>query len=140
MIPEFCLTEWRQQVPWVEDYQVEQDLIISRALISLYERPKIRDTLVFRGGTALHKLYVQPAARYSEDIDLVQIVAEPIGQTLNEIRAALSWLGEPTRKLTERSAKLFYRYTRITQTFYCICYPHSCMNSSRKDLLTINAY
>ena len=35
MIPDYCLTEWRQQVPWVEDYQVEQDLIISRALIML---------------------------------------------------------------------------------------------------------
>lgn len=72
MIPEFSLSEWRQQAPWVEDYQVEQDLIISRALINLYERPKIKNTLVFRGGTALHKLYIKPAARYSEDIDLVQ--------------------------------------------------------------------
>lgn len=111
MIPDYCLTEWRQQVPWVEDYQVEQDLIISRALISLFERPKIKNNLVFRGGTALHKLYVTPSARYSEDIDLVQITSEPIGQMLDEIRSALSWLGEPTRKLTERSAKLFYCYT-----------------------------
>jgi len=113
MIPEFCLTEWRQQVPWVDNYQVEQDLIISRALISLYERELIKNNLVFRGGTALHKLYIQPPARYSEDIDLVQITSEPIGNTLNEIRAALSWLGEPTRKLTERSAKLIYKYTDL---------------------------
>lgn len=111
MIPDYCLTEWRQQVPWVEDYQVEQDLIISRALVNLFERPKIKKSLVFRGGTALHKLFVKPAARYSEDIDLVQIVTEPIGKTLDEIRSALNWLGEPVRKLTERSAKLFYRYT-----------------------------
>jgi len=113
MIPDFCLTEWRQQVPWVEDYQVEQDLIISRALVNLYERPKIRNSLVFRGGTALHKLYIQPPARYSEDIDLVQIDSAPIGQTLDEIRSALDWLGEPKRKLTERSAKLIYRYTAL---------------------------
>jgi len=46
MIPDFCLTEWRQKMPWVEDYQVEQDLIISRALISLYERPIIKNNLV----------------------------------------------------------------------------------------------
>ena len=125
MIPDFCLTEWRQQVPWVEDYQVEQDLIISRALVSLYERPKIKNSLVFRGGTALNKFYIKPAARYSEDIDLVQIVSEPIGKTLDEIRIALSWLGEPTRKLTERSAKLFYRYTALD-------------NSSRKLKVEIN--
>ena len=116
MIPEYCLTEWRQQVPWVEDYQVEQDLIISRTLISLYENSKIKNNLVFRGGTALHKLYIQPGARYSEDIDLVQIKPGPIGEVLNEIRSSLSWLGEPARKLTERSAKLFYRYTAKDNT------------------------
>lgn len=116
MIPEYCLTEWRQQVPWIRDYQVEQDLIISRALVSLYENPKIKDNLVFRGGTALHKLYIKPAARYSEDIDLVQIKSAPIGEMLNEIRSSLSWLGEPARKLTERSAKLFYRYTANDNT------------------------
>ncbi len=116
MIPEYCLIEWRQQAPWVEDYQIEQDLIISRALVSLYENPKIKENLVFRGGTALHKLYIKPAARYSEDIDLVQIATGPIGEMLNEIRSSLSWLGEPTRKLTERSAKLFYRYTANDNT------------------------
>jgi predicted nucleotidyltransferase component of viral defense system len=94
MIPDYCLVEWRQQVPWVRDYQIEQDLIISRALIDLYANPKIKNNLAFRGGTALHKLYVQPAARYSEDIDLVQIAAAPIGEMINEIRLALSWLGE----------------------------------------------
>ncbi|MCE3237887.1 MAG: hypothetical protein K0R24_868 [Gammaproteobacteria bacterium] len=30
MIPEYCITEWRQRVPWVADYQVEQNRIISR--------------------------------------------------------------------------------------------------------------
>lgn len=110
MIPKYCLTEWRQQAPWIEDYQVEQDLIISRALVSLYENKKIRNGLVFRGGTALNKIYIKPAARYSEDIDLVQITPEPIGDILNEIRHSLSWLGDPVRKLTERSAKLFYRH------------------------------
>jgi predicted nucleotidyltransferase component of viral defense system len=116
MIPEYCLTEWRQQVPWVEDYQVEQDLIISRALVSLYENKKIKESLIFRGGTALHKLYITPAARYSEDIDLVQIKSAPIGEMLNEIRSSLSWLGDPIRKLTERSAKLFYRYIASDNT------------------------
>ena len=74
-------------------------------------------SLVFRGGTALNKLYINPPARYSEDIDLVQINPEPIGNTLDAIRDVLdSWLGEPQRKLTERSAKLVYRYTAIDNT------------------------
>lgn len=111
MIEKFYLDEWRQQAPWVYLAQVEQDLIISRALIDLYRQPKIYETLVFRGGTALNKIYFKPPARYSEDIDLVQIKPAPIGETIDAIRTALSWLGEPKRKLTERSAKLIYSYS-----------------------------
>ncbi|OGT44383.1 MAG: hypothetical protein A3F42_07105 [Gammaproteobacteria bacterium RIFCSPHIGHO2_12_FULL_37_34] len=111
MIEKFYLDEWRQQVPWQQSLQVEQDLIISRVLVNLYERQDVYDRLVFRGGTALHKIYFNPSGRYSEDIDLVQIKPEPIGDTINHIRAALdSWLGEPKRKLTERSVKLIYSY------------------------------
>jgi predicted nucleotidyltransferase component of viral defense system len=111
MIPRFYLDEWRQQAPWVTLAQVEQDLIISRALVHLYERDSIQETLAFRGGTALNKIFIQPAARYSEDIDLVQIQPEPIGYTMAEIRAALDhWLGEPKYKVTARSVKMVYRY------------------------------
>lgn len=113
MIDKLFLAEWRQQVPWPADYQIEQDLIISRALVALYEREKIRESLVFRGGTALNKLFFKPAVRYSEDIDLVQIVAQPIGPLIKEIRTALSWLGQPKGKLTNRSAKLIYYYKSI---------------------------
>ena len=71
----------------------------------------IRELLVFRGGTALNKIYFNPPERYSEDIDFVQIKAAPIGQTINAIRVALDhWLGEPKRKLTERGIKLIYQY------------------------------
>ena len=83
MIPAYALSCWRQKVPWIEDYQVEQDLIISRALISLYNNPEIKNSLAFRGGTALQKLYLQPGARYSEDIDMVQIRQEHIGITID---------------------------------------------------------
>ena len=96
---------------------VEQDLVISRALVALFNQTKVQDTLVFRGGTALNKLYIKPPIRYSEDIDLVQVKAEPIGKTLDSVRNALdNWLGKPKRKLTERSAKLVYRYTALDQT------------------------
>ncbi len=113
MIPDYCVAEWRQEVAWIEDYQVEQDLVISRALINLYENSMIKNSLVFRGGTALHKLYITPAARYSEDIDLVQIRSEPIGKIIDEIRSVLIWLGEPIRKMTERGVKLIYRYPAL---------------------------
>ena len=80
MIPHDYITQWRAEAPWIQDFQVEQDLVISRALVELFARPGIAEVLAFRGGTALYKLHLRPAARYSEDIDLVQISAEPAGQ------------------------------------------------------------
>lgn len=112
MIAKFYLDEWRQlQAPWIRVNQVEQDLIISRALVNLYNNQKVKSNLVFRGGTCLNKLMLNKPARYSEDIDLVQKKPEPIGKSLDAIRSVLDeWLGSPKRKLTERSAKLIYRY------------------------------
>lgn len=114
MIPENFIEQWRGRAPWAALAMVEQDLIISKALADLYTQEVIQNSLVFRGGTALNKLYIQPPARYSEDIDLVQLTAEPIGKTINIIRSVLdNWLGEPKRKLTDRSAKLIYRYQTV---------------------------
>ncbi|HOU94567.1 MAG TPA: nucleotidyl transferase AbiEii/AbiGii toxin family protein, partial [Polyangiaceae bacterium] len=81
MIPKANITAWRAHAPWAEDSLVEQDLVISRALVEMFRETAIAERLAFRGGTALHKLHLHPAARYSEDIDLVQVNAEPIGET-----------------------------------------------------------
>ena len=78
MIPQYSIQEWHEQVPWITDAMVEQDLIICRALISIFSDDFLASQLAFRGGTALHKLYLQPQPRYSEDIDLVQITPGPI--------------------------------------------------------------
>ncbi len=111
MIPEVFIENWRKTIPWQMTEQIEQDLIISRALVDLYNDPHVKDALVFRGGTALNKLFINPPARYSEDIDFVQKNAVPIGQTIDAIRTLLKpWLGEPKRKITQRSAKLTYKY------------------------------
>lgn len=37
MIPEFAIREWNEQVPWTESEQVEQDLLICRALTEIYK-------------------------------------------------------------------------------------------------------
>ncbi len=111
MIPKDYINEWRDRAPWRVDAQVEQDLVISRALVAMYSVPEIAQRIAFRGGTAIYKLHVQPAARYSEDIDLVQIRAEPIGETLDLVRAALDpWLGTPQRKLKEGRVTIVYRF------------------------------
>lgn len=36
MIPQYFIQEWREQVPWNTDAMVEQDLIICRALTSIF--------------------------------------------------------------------------------------------------------
>jgi len=111
MIPKDFITEWRQHAPWIDDRQVEQDLVISRALVDLFSQTTLADTLAFRGGTALYKLYFRPAARYSEDIDLVQISPGPIGPILDAIRQSLDgWLGEPRWKQTEGRVTLYYHF------------------------------
>lgn len=111
MIPRDFVTEWRAHAPWVQDFQVEQDLVISRALVEIFSHPHLGSSLAFRGGTALYKLHLKPAARYSEDIDLVQIRPEPIGTTLDALRSVLDpWLGKPQWKQTEGRVTLIYRF------------------------------
>jgi predicted nucleotidyltransferase component of viral defense system len=111
VIPRDFVTAWRAHAPWVQDVQVEQDLVISRALVEIFSRPRLAKALAFRGGTALYKLHLRPAARYSEDIDLVQVAPESIGPTLDELREVLDpWLGEPVRKVKEGTVTLVYRF------------------------------
>lgn len=111
MIPRDYITAWRSEAPWVQDFQVEQDLIISKALIDVFSEPRLREALAFRGGTALYKLYIKPPLRYSEDIDLVQINAGPAGELMDALRAALNpWLGEPRWKQTEGRVTFNYRF------------------------------
>ena len=114
MIPENFIIAWRKYIKWQTLAQVEQDLIISRALIDLYNDPSVRKSLVFRGGTALNKLFLLPGVRYSEDLDFVQKKEEGVGSSLDAIRTVLKpWLGEPAWKITQRGAKLIYKYESI---------------------------
>jgi len=102
VIPRDDITAWRAQVPWVQDFQVEQDLVISRALAEIFSNPFLRSSLVFRGGAALYKLYIKLPPRYSEDIDLVWVGATPIGPVIDALRATLDpWLGRPEWKQSE---------------------------------------
>ena len=93
MIPRRYIEEWREFAPWPENGQVEQDLVIERALVEIFTDPFLNENLAFRGGTALHKLFLKPQARYSEDIDLVQIKTGPIKPILVRLRECLAFLG-----------------------------------------------
>lgn len=111
MIPRDYITQWRERAPWSEDFQVEQDLIVSRALVEIFSNPVLAGALAFRGGTALYKLYLTPPARYSEDIDLVQVAPGPAGLLMDGLRGVLDpWLGEARWKQSQGRVTLAYRF------------------------------
>ncbi|MFT4553735.1 MAG: putative nucleotidyltransferase component of viral defense system [Chlamydiales bacterium] len=111
MIPRNLVIEWSESHSWPEQNQVEQDLLISRVLVEMFSDPVIAASLAFRGGTALYKLFLTPAPRYSEDIDLVQVNAGPIGETIDRIRAIIDpFLGTPKRKRGKGLSTIVYRY------------------------------
>lgn len=110
MIPAMNIVAWGRTAPWAEQRQIEQDLIISRALVDLFSDPFLRERLRFRGGTALNKLHFPKPLRYSEDIDLVRTEASPIGPVLDQVRAVLEpWLGRAQFQNSEISPKLRFR-------------------------------
>ncbi len=110
MIPRAYIQAWSTRAPWPDLRQVEQDLIISRALCDLFNAPALKGKIAFRGGTAIHKLLFERQLRYSEDIDLVQTRSEPIGATVDAIRDALSWLGKCNRAQAGHSMHLVFKF------------------------------
>lgn len=110
MIPRAFIQAWNAQAPWPDLRQVEQDLIICRALCDLFNAPALKGKIAFRGGTAIHKLLFKQPLRYSEDIDLVQTRPEPIGATVDAIRDALSWLGKCSRTQAGHSMHLVFKF------------------------------
>ena len=110
MIPNAYIQAWSAQAPWPDARQVEQDLIICRALCDLFNAPTLKGKIAFRGGTAINKLLFRQPLRYSEDIDLMQTPAEPIGTTVDSIRQALSWLGKCNREQAGHSMHLVFKF------------------------------
>ena len=113
MIPKAYIDAWRSIAPWTESSQVEQDLVISRAVVEIFSNGFLKENLAFRGGTALHKLYLNPQARYSEDIDLVQLNAGPAKPMLEAIRDQLIFLGgkdDRQVKLNEHNCTVYYQF------------------------------
>jgi predicted nucleotidyltransferase component of viral defense system len=110
MIPAMNIIAWGSVAPWAEQRQVEQDLIISRAIVELFSDSFLGKELRFRGGTALHRLHFPQPLRYSEDIDLVRTTHGPIGPVLDRVRAVLEpWLGGASFDQSQVAPKLRFR-------------------------------
>ncbi len=117
MIPRAFITEWTATAPWKSMDQVEQALVICRSLVELFSDDFLAENLAFRGGTAIHKLYLKPQARYSVDIDLVQTIAGPFGPVADKIQERLSFLGTPRKNQKENNFTLVYRFEAEFQPF-----------------------
>lgn len=109
MINRAALTQWSNFVPWTDNAQVEQDLLICRALVAIFSDEFLASHLAFRGGTALHKLYLSPQPRYSEDIDLVQIHPGPIKEIMFRLGEVLDFLPNRTTKQKRYNNTMLFR-------------------------------
>lgn len=100
MIQHTHLTAWQAHAPWPKRSQIEQDLRLSRGVAAIFSDSVLSEHLAMRGGTVLHKAHLAPAARYSEDIDLVLVKAmdtETLDRHLRRVLAPV--LGQPADSL-----------------------------------------
>lgn len=81
-----ALDQWRHKVPWLPTDQIEQDLVLSRVIVEIANHPLLGDELEFRGGTCLHKVFLDRPLRYSEDLDYVRRSSGGVGEVLDALR------------------------------------------------------
>ena len=122
-------------VPWSAQYQVEQDLLLCRAMVALFDDEFLSSQIAMRGGTLLHKVHLAPASRYSEDIDLV-VGNRPEEHIRRAIRRVLAEvLGPPkasvlgTLTLAIRNAVKPSNVLRMTYSLPSIIGPAGCWTS-----------
>lgn len=111
MLPGNVITRWAVDHPWPERRQVEQDLLLSRAICEIANHPYLGEELVFRGGTALHKLHIGHPYRYSEDLDYVRATADGIGPMFDALRRVGESLGYQVGSSLARHPKVLWRCT-----------------------------
>ena len=116
MVPRNAIVEWATKYPWQRNEQVEQDLIICRALVAIFSDPLLSDLLAFKGGTAIHKLYFENQPRYSEDIDLVQVSPGPIKPILERLGEVLCWLPRKTIEMRRYGVRMRFRFDSEMET------------------------
>jgi predicted nucleotidyltransferase component of viral defense system len=111
-------------VPWPNQFQVEQDLLLCRAMAAMFEDRFLQGHIAMRGGTLLHKVYLPPPSRYSEDIDLVVVGDRPEGQIRKALdRVLKDVLGTPKQSVWDH-LKLAIRNTvkpsRVLRMTYAV--------------------
>jgi predicted nucleotidyltransferase component of viral defense system len=93
VIAQAYLNEWASHVPWNQQIQIEQDLVLSRLIVEIAQHELLGDELAFRGGTCLHKLHLPKQLRYSEDLDYVRRTHSGIKPYLLALRDVAEGVG-----------------------------------------------
>lgn len=114
MIPFNTITDWSTTHPWITREQIEQDLLLSKAIVDIYSNDMLSAELVFRGGTALHKLVMPQPTRYSEDLDFVRSSAGGIGNIMKELTELGKRTGFTVKTRMGQFPKLFWCYKAQT--------------------------
>ena len=91
-------------------------------MAAIFADPVLGEHLAMRGGTVLHKGHLAPAARYSEDIDLVLVQPMSTDKLDRNLRRVLTpVLGQPENSLTTNAwlaIRNVLRPSRILRTAY----------------------
>jgi predicted nucleotidyltransferase component of viral defense system len=86
-------------LPWEV---VERDYLLSWLLAGITQVPSLRDTIVFKGGTALKKCYFG-SYRFSEDLDFSAVHGAPVGDAMEQA----------VRETSEVAARLVDEYAPV---------------------------
>jgi len=116
VIPAAYVTAWSAQAPWPSPAQVEQDLLLSRVLIEMYQDEYLRSELVFRGGTCLHKLHLPAPRRYSEDLDFVRTTSSGIAPLTQAVSTLGNRLGFDVSTRISQHPKIYLRASAVDGT------------------------
>jgi predicted nucleotidyltransferase component of viral defense system len=114
MIPYDTITAWGVSHPWPSREQIEQDLLLSKAIVDIYASEMLARELIFRGGTALHKMIMPQPSRYSEDLDFVRTSAGGIGDIMKELTELGKQSGFTVKTKMGPFPKVYWHYE--TQT------------------------
>lgn len=110
MIEKRDITQWAVSHPWQNMDQVEQDLLLSMAMIEIAKDELLGRDLVLRGGTAFHKLFLPEPYRYSEDLDYVRTEKGGIGDAMKHLTALGQELGFEVRTKMGMYPKVIWRF------------------------------
>jgi predicted nucleotidyltransferase component of viral defense system len=104
------ITQWGVDHPRQNENQIEQDLLLSMAMVEIANDPLLCGELVLSGGTAFHKLFLPEPYRYSEDLDFVRTSAGGIGDVMKRLTSLGRELGFEVRTKIGEFPKVYWRF------------------------------